>query len=817
LVPAVNAWRPAWIRKAGAVAAALAWGSSAVSAGALPLASEGQPKAAIVVAAGQTKARAAAEAIQKYVEKMSGAKLTLVEEGAPGADAKGPRVLVGPTAEAAKLGVKIPAGHDPSVRPNAFEEEGYVLETRGDALVVAGNDDGPWRGTQDAAWALLEKLGCRWYFPGDFGEVVPLRKTVEVPELHLAVKPDFPVRMIWLSGWVPVSKDEAKAYEEWTGKVGMNAFRDDRLYPTAGDGFLAYLLPPDKYFATKPEYYAMDKSGSRKPHLNKAGKMYENFTMLCLSNPEVFAESVKNLKEAFAGKVKSRIVQGNGFGISPPDGAPFCYCPKCLEASQGFRYPAYIHERMQSEEFFAFAARLAREFPDKYVATMAYALREMPPQGVELPPNVSVTFAPISSCVLHAVDDPRCWRRVEAGRILRQWRKLTPHLMIYDYTPGFLTGFFVPERDVANLAANMPTYKEVGIKGMRREGRKAFMQTWIGYYVNAKLFWDAKADVAAIKKDFYETFFGPKAGPLVQAWWDACEKALGDSSLHFHEDWLANTIYTPEFVKGIGRFVEEARRAEMTPAQKARFEAFALIADHLAAYAEMEEADRNLDYPKAAAGAARAAELKKKLHATWSFFISPDERPKPRSFFAEGRRLRYEECAAKAGGAAGEMVAPLPLEMKFRRDPFNEGVVAEWYADGLDDKDWGTLDTFHAWDLQMKPEDAAGHDWDGYGWYRGSFEAPAKFAGKPVRFWCGGTINEGWVWINGKYAGHSPHKLWWSHPRDFELDVGALVKPGRNTIAIRVWNDTDIGGLFRRGFLYSPREAPAAAPAPKAP
>ncbi len=79
--------------------------------------------------------------------------------------------------------------------------------------------------------------------------------------------------------------------------------------------------------------------------------------------------------------------------------------------------------------------------------------------------------------------------------------------------------------------------------------------------------------------------------------------------------------------------------------------------------------------------------------------------------------------------------------------------------------------------------------------------------GEPVKFWCGGTINEGWVWVNGRYAGHKPHKLWWSHPHHFELDVTDLIKPGqKNTVAIRVLNDAEIGGLFRRGFFYSPTE-----------
>jgi len=41
---------------------------------------------------------------------------------------------------------------------------------------------------------------------------------------------------------------------------------------------------------------------------------------------------------------------------------------------------------------------------------------------------------------------------------------------------------------------------------------------------------------------------------------------------------------------------------------------------------------------------------------------------------------------------------------------------------------------------------------------------------------------------------------------DFEMDVTELVRPGKNTIAIRVWNDTEIGGLLNRGFFWSPKE-----------
>ena len=75
------------------------------------------------------------------------------------------------------------------------------------------------------------------------------------------------------------------------------------------------------------------------------------------------------------------------------------------------------------------------------------------------------------------------------------------------------------------------------------------------------------------------------------------------------------------------------------------------------------------------------------------------------------------------------------------------------------------------------------------------------------KFWCGGAINEGWVWINGRYAGIKRHSTWWHHNHAFELDVTDLIKPGQeNTIAIRIRNPSEIGGLWRRGFFWSPKK-----------
>src|SRR5204863_9790372 len=99
--------------------------------------------------------------------------------------------------------------------------------------------------------------------------------------------------------------------------------------------------------------------------------------------------------------------------------------------------------------------------------------------------NMTVMYAPISCCVLHADDDPGCWRRQEFLKILKQWCRQSPHVWLYDYTPGLLVSQFVPEADTANFPANVKTYKRIGLKGFSRQGSNAMMGTWLDYYVSA--------------------------------------------------------------------------------------------------------------------------------------------------------------------------------------------------------------------------------------------------------------------------------------------------------------------------------------------
>src|SRR5687768_13525936 len=191
---------------AGLALAALC-SSTVLRAADVILVKDGQPNAAIVAANEPHAAQAAGE-IQKYVERMSGAKLPIVNEPAANDSGLPVTIAVGHTQVAAKAGVTIPSGFKEVVGdPNVFEEEAYVLKTQGDTVIVGGNSDGPYQGTIYAGYELLERLGCRWYFPGEWGEVVPEQKTVTLKEVDLNAKPDFALRYMSLGGWIPSTEE----------------------------------------------------------------------------------------------------------------------------------------------------------------------------------------------------------------------------------------------------------------------------------------------------------------------------------------------------------------------------------------------------------------------------------------------------------------------------------------------------------------------------------------------------------------------------------------------------------------------------------
>lgn len=279
------------------------------TAGDMIIVQDGQPRATIVVAKdaaepAKGKIQTAAEELQAYVQKISGAKLPIVDDVQ---GVKGPAILVGRSRLSDALGVAIPAGVSANRR-----DEGFVIVCRGERLLLAGNNDGPYHGTEYAVYDFLRSLGVRWFMPGEFGEVVPRQKTIRVPEQQVREKPDFVMRNWWLHAQPELARQETR----WKLRNKMNP---EPMFAICGDSSARAIVAPEALRKEKPELLSLNEDGTRNPYLPN------------LSNPQAAAIAGGIIKDYLR-----KNPAANSYGFAPDDGMPRDFNPETLKLSRGF-------------------------------------------------------------------------------------------------------------------------------------------------------------------------------------------------------------------------------------------------------------------------------------------------------------------------------------------------------------------------------------------------------------------------------------------------------------------------------------------------
>ncbi len=749
------------------------------------LVEKGQPRAVIVVATGASdQVREAARLLQEYLARISGARLEIRDEAAPVA---GSQILMGRSEQTRRLGADVP----PRIT-HAMNEEEYIIKTVGNTLILAGNEHPFYRGTVFAVNDLLERLGCRWFFPGAFGEVLPKLDTIEVGPLNVHERPDFRFRNIWYSGWMPVQGNDVAEYGVWMDRNRMNSLKGISL---PGDGSITRLAPPEKYFASHPHIYALNKKGERVKD------------MLCLTEPEAVAIAAETIKQEFRAHPEAAT-----FGFAPPDGSPQCFCPRCEAANPNFSGKG-LGEPSLSDVWFRFAnavaAEVAREFPDRRLLTNGYANRARPPEGLgPLSPNLGIQSAMLDSCTFHPIGDPKCWHRQLYKNVLDRWTTDLRCVFIYDYDPGkSLDGLPFPM--LHNLQKDFRYFKSRGVWGFWTEGQNCWMVTHLNYYIRSRLMWNAQADVPALVRDYCEKFYGAAARPVADYIW-TMERAVGESSIHETFGRLVpwRVIYTPKVMRKLDRNIAEAVRRAANGPDAPHVHVLDLVHQYIRAYLDMEAAATGADF----VGAVRHADEMLRLRGELGK-INPSLIPVTPEWASKGdgalewQRQTYQELADRMNGARGSLVALTPRRWQFREDPEKVGVFQGWPAPEAQGR-WENLDTTMYWEAQGR-QDGRGYGYTGHAWYRTAFGVPGDAAGKPLRLAIGGIYSvELWTWVNGRLV---DHRIRQNTRNPFDIDVTSSIRPGQtNHVAVLIGTlppDRNArGGLHRRVFLWSPSE-----------
>lgn len=469
---------------------------------------------------GKREALAASELVA-YLEKMTGQKLprreTLSNRVPAGA------LVVGRAA--VTMGLIKPAELD-TVAP-----DGYVVRVQDGRAAVCG-----WRdvGTIYGAYALLRRLGCRFYAPSC--EVVPQTPLLVLPDCVLTDKPFYEFRN--MNGNVKLGQTPGNDLMSPAelGEPGNIVHSSD------------YLLPYDKYHEAHPEYFALQKDGRR---LTREGQG-EGFNVhLCLSNPEVRRISAERMI-ALMDKQSDR----KFFGVSQGDGFAWCECAQCKALDSA---PGSMTDRLL--DYVNYIAReVAKKYPDKRVLTLAYTDATSPPPTRVLPePNVMVQYCPYphrTDCHSH---DFTCEKNRQGYEDLMGWLAKCPRNMyIFDYPTGY-QNWYEPFGSFWAMKSKLDLYAAHGVKGLFYCGTPQNFRD-LFCYVQSELLWNPNTPVEPLIKEFMDAYYGP-AAPAVRRYFDFFAREVKERPIHQMCEGASPHTVTPDFADTALKVFAEAEAA----------------------------------------------------------------------------------------------------------------------------------------------------------------------------------------------------------------------------------------------------------------
>lgn len=733
------------------------------------LVDDGQSRAVIVLAKDpHERERQAADEIVTYVEKISGAKLARVEVGSASDPVEAEmRILVGAIALAG-AGGSISAGDIEEAkgdRPNTcYEPDGFVLSVQPGIIALAGVRP---EGTVYAAVELLELLGCRWFFPGELGEVVPQSKTVTVSPCKTIQAPSFEHRYFW-----------------------DVCFHNEKMRETHKD---VYDIMESWYPHSKSSYH------------ETAEEYGHNFRMEDdISDPKLLETRIQTALDFFKDNPDSKRCKM---------GWADWYCDVGEEQALGIMHP-WEKRYSASDPLISFYNQIAEKvtevYPEKELGILIYMNYLLPPVSVKPHPAILHSIAPIEQCGRHIGNTGTCWERDATLACIKTWCEMSDKVMLFDYDPQFLTHGSMPTPAVKRLEKELPLMHSYGLRGVLTCGQLSVMNQGPNFYIRSKLLWDINLDVDELLDEYYNTLFGPAAA-AVRHFGESLEDMMSAPCGHQHEDEIMKVVYPIEKVRQLEKYVKQAEDAAATEILRRRVQMIRYCYDDMMLYLSMRQSEDEADFSEAARLARDMIKLQAQIDSFDRTFYQRGSfnrlNEETVDYLPYGWAKQNDQRQSCIDGSKGELVAMLPETWGFQTDPHDEGIIYGWFKPEYDTTDWRQLKVTRTWEVQGL-EDEVGHGYDGVGWYRIETEMAGDFAGRTIKLNFGGAFGRMLIWVNGTFVEYKGFKRpYYSHAynQNFDIDVTEAVAPGvNNTIIIRLDNEIDWGGIYRRVFLWSP-------------
>jgi hypothetical protein len=514
---------------------------TAVPAANVVLVDGGLPRAEIVIATAPARmTKLAARELQRCLETMTGATLPIVHERQAGR----PAILVGTSRHTAALGLatdgldhgafRMESGSDwlalfgpdkdfvpiePWGRSRSAGETARVNQAwdaiTGDTfwnpardlhfryhadLDVWDQDDA---GTFNAVTEFLRGLGCRWFAPGELGEVIPRCGTIVLPDVHRTVVPDFAVRrFIYYTEHTGIGE---KAL--WNLRLGLNHGAELVGFPQICHG-MKFVIKREEMKRAHPEMYLL-RGGRRDTTFKEDG-------VPDLLSPLLFEKQVRHARAMFDHFHEPMhnidLVDGYG-GITADDPAWNAQ----LTPARGWRGGMSDHVWGYLNRV---ALELQRSHPDRLVSALAYSAYTLPPETID---RMSPNLALIETRRRQDFHDDAVWNE---RRMLRAaWLEKLPSrtYITWDYStnarpdqrgrPVVFTRQIA--RDLADLrGVSLGEQIEIYTHPAGQEATLGYDELAIEHlnlYVAARLYWDVDQSLEALLADYFTRYYGPAA------------------------------------------------------------------------------------------------------------------------------------------------------------------------------------------------------------------------------------------------------------------------------------------------------------------
>ncbi|MBI3923582.1 MAG: DUF4838 domain-containing protein [Armatimonadetes bacterium] len=561
-----------------AVLSLLLAGSVQAGARTMTLINPDRPAPIIVIApeAGASE-KFAAQEMATYLGKMTGRKIPVVDDSnIP----KGKVIALGRSKLTASIDV------------TGLGCEQFITDIQPGKLIIIGGrrEAKPGQGARDAGtlygvYEFLDRLGVRWYRPEQWGEHVPRKSSIDLKVGRtVSSVPSYPLlRVVSPSGlsmyWHQNTEEEKELAAKWSVRNRMNFWdstlkgdanfyycfqtkiidaRDAALEAKLGgkenyewDHQYRYIIPPEEYFASHPEYFALIK-GKR------------DRSDLCLGNPELQRVFADNL--IVKAKANPHL---SAMSVEPSDClGSTCECDRCkamdlppntrLEGAGSNRVAAFSN---------LIAGMVAKEAPWAKVLWLGYSSHTAAPTNLrQLEPNTIAMLAPINQWSdwtksLTDTSAPSCrwgWSNADLVKTLGDWAALKPSsLMVWEYYDGY--GWPGPLPMTHSVADRWRNYRKLGIKGIMNHSFTSWGPQGLDRYMSVKLAWNPDLDVDKELKLYYTNYYGPAAKPM-KAYHERLFRAFETAQYPVQSGGRGmHLLFTPALVKELGKYIGNAQ------------------------------------------------------------------------------------------------------------------------------------------------------------------------------------------------------------------------------------------------------------------